>query len=258
MILRNNLMETREDGRSGDDIREISFERGYTCYAEGSCLVSFGKTKVLCNVSVEEKVPPFLRGSGSGWITAEYSLLPRSTSTRVSRDISKGRLNGRSSEIQRLIGRSLRAAVDLEQLGERTLWVDCDVIQADGGTRTAAITGGFVALVDALRFLWRSGKIGSIPLRSHIAAVSVGVVKGRLVSDLCYQEDSIADVDMNVVMDGNGNYIEIQGTGEKGVFSRGELHDMLDLAAGSIERLIALQEDALDMDGEELEALASS
>lgn len=199
-----------------------------------------------------------MRGSGCGWVTAEYSLLPRSTSTRVSRDISKGRLNGRTSEIQRLIGRSLRAAVDLEQLGERTLWIDCDVIQADGGTRTAAITGGFIALVDALRHLWRSGKINSIPLRSHVAAVSVGMVKGRLMSDLCYQEDSQADVDMNVVMDGNGNFIEIQGTGENGVFSRGQLGDMLDLAANSIEKLIALQEEVLDMDGEELEALASS
>lgn len=256
--MKNNVSERREDGRSREDLREISFERGYTCYAEGSCLVSFGKTKVICTVSVEEKVPPFLRGKGSGWITAEYSLLPRSTSTRVQRDISKGRLNGRSSEIQRLIGRSLRAAVDLEQLGERTLWVDCDVIQADGGTRTAAITGGFVALVDALRYLWRSGKITSIPLRSHVAAVSVGTVKGTLLSDLCYQEDSRADVDMNVVMDGNGNFIEIQGTGENGVFSRRELDDMLDLAAGSIDKLIILQEEALNMDGEELEALASS
>ncbi len=256
--MNSNVCDKRDDGRTGSELRDISFQRGYTCYAEGSCLVSFGRTKVICTVSVEEKVPPFMRGSGSGWVTAEYSLLPRSTSTRVSRDISKGRLNGRTSEIQRLIGRSLRAAVDLEQLGERTLWVDCDVIQADGGTRTAAITGGFVALVDALRHLWRSGKISSIPLRAHVAAVSVGMVKGRLMSDLCYQEDSNADVDMNVVMDGNGNFIEVQGTGENGVFSRAQLDDMLDLAASSIDKLIVLQEEVLDMDGEELEALASS
>ncbi len=258
MAEKNTFYGKREDGRFGGDLRNVTFERNCNCYAEGSCLVSFGRTRVMCTASVEEKVPPFIRGTGGGWVSAEYSLLPRSTSSRVPRDVSRGRLNGRSSEIQRLIGRSLRAAVDLGQLGERTIWIDCDVLQADGGTRTAAITGGFVALVDAMRNLWRSGKIASIPLKSNVAAVSVGKLKGRLLTDLCYLEDSQADVDMNVVMDGNGRFIEVQGTGENGVFSRSELDEMLDLAALSIDRLVGLQEAALDMNGEELEALASS
>ncbi|MEA3284464.1 MAG: ribonuclease PH [Synergistota bacterium] len=257
-MAKNCVLESRADGRSGYDMREVSFQRDFSCYAEGSCLVSFGKTKVLCTASVEEKVPPFLRGSDRGWVTAEYSLLPRSTSTRVSRDISRGRLNGRSSEIQRLVGRSLRAAVDMDSLGERTIWIDCDVLQADGGTRSAAVTGGFVALVDALRHMWRIGKLKSIPLRSYVAAVSVGKISGKLLTDLCYDEDSRAEVDMNVVMDGLGSLIEIQGTGEKDTFSRDEMNGMLDLASKSVEELIALQERALEMDGEEMEAIASS
>ncbi|PIE54877.1 MAG: ribonuclease PH [Dethiosulfovibrio peptidovorans] len=248
----------REDGRLCDELRSVSLERGVNCYAEGSCLASFGKTKVLCTASVEEKVPPFLRGTGSGWVTAEYSLLPRSTSTRVMRDITRGRLNGRSSEIQRLIGRSLRAAVDLKSLGERTIWIDCDVLQADGGTRTAAITGGFVALVDALRELWRSGRLSSIPLRAQVAAVSVGRFSGAVMTDLCYLEDSQADVDMNVVIDGQGRFIELQGTGEGASFSRDELNRMLDQASRAVEKLTILQDRVIDMDDEEVEALASS
>lgn len=252
-----DLYGKREDGRLGGDIRSVTFDRGCNCYAEGSCLVSFGRTRVLCTASVEEKVPPFIRGTGGGWVSAEYSLLPRSTLSRVPRDVQKGRPSGRSSEIQRLIGRSLRAAVDLNRLGERTVWIDCDVLQADGGTRTAAITGGFVALVDSLRYLWRSGRIPSIPLKSSVAAVSVGRLNGLLLADLCYQEDSKAEVDMNVVMDGNGNFIEVQGTGENGVFSRSDLGSMLDLAASSIDLLIVLQERALGINGDELDAIAS-
>lgn len=254
----NVLLDNRDDGRQGDSLRSLSFERNCNCYAEGSCLVSFGQTKVLCTASIEEKVPPFMRGKGRGWVTAEYSLLPRSTSTRVSRDISRGKLNGRTSEIQRLIGRSLRAAVDMEELGERTIWVDCDVLQADGGTRTAAISGGFVALVDALRTLWKSGKVSSIPLRSHVAAISVGKLNGKLLLDLCYSEDSKADVDFNVVMDGDGHFIEVQGTGEDGVFSRDELDGMLDLAHKGIDEITKLQSQALDLSHEEVEAIASS
>lgn len=202
-----------------DALRPVTMERNWNVYAEGSCVISCGRTRVLCTATVEDKVPPFLRGQGKGWVTAEYSLLPRSTMTRVPRDSTKGRINGRSQEIQRLIGRSLRAAVDLDALGERCVTLDCDVIQADGGTRTASITGAYVALVDALRWLRGQGAFEKLPLKSPVAAVSVGKVRGQLLLDLCYEEDSTAEVDFNVVMNGQGDFIEVQGTGEGGVFS---------------------------------------
>ncbi|MBQ9422177.1 MAG: ribonuclease PH, partial [Pyramidobacter sp.] len=207
-----------------NSLRPVTMERNCIMHAEGSCLISCGNTKVLCTASVEDKVLPFLRGSGKGWVTAEYALLPRSTAVRVPRDSVKGRINGRSQEIQRLIGRSLRAAVDLEALGERCITLDCDVLQADGGTRTASITGAYVALFDALRWLRGTGAFEKLPLRSQVAAVSVGKVDGRLLLDLCYDEDSSAEVDFNVVMNGHGDFVEVQGTGEGGVFSRAEMN----------------------------------
>lgn len=233
-------------------MRPVTLKRNCNVYAEGSCLVEFGRTRVLCTASVDERVPPFLRGTGRGWVTAEYSLLPRSTKTRVQRDSVKGRVNGRSQEIQRLIGRSLRAAVDLAALGERCVTLDCDVLQADGGTRTASITGAYVALVDALRFLRASGAFPSLPLKSQIAAVSVGKVNGEFLLDLCYDEDSAAEVDFNVVQDGDGNFVEVQGTGEGGVFSRAEMERMLDLASLGIGRLMELQRRALESDEKEI------
>lgn len=230
---------------SADALRPVSMQRNFSLYAEGSCLITCGRTKVLCTATVEEKVPPFLRGTGKGWVTAEYSLLPRSTAVRVPRDSSKGRVNGRSQEIQRLIGRSLRAAVDLEALGERCITLDCDVLQADGGTRTASITGAFVALADALTFLRSQGAFCELPLKSQIAAVSVGKVGGEILLDLCYAEDSTAEVDFNVVMNSDGQYVEVQGTGEGGVFSRSEMDSMLSLASSGISRLMALQRETL-------------
>ena len=234
-----------------NSLRPVTMERNCIMHAEGSCLISCGNTKVLCTASVEDKVPPFLRGSGKGWVTAEYALLPRSTAVRVPRDSVKGRINGRSQEIQRLIGRSLRAAVDLEALGERCITLDCDVLQADGGTRTASITGAYVALVDALRWLRGSGAFEKLPLRSQVAAVSVGKVDGRLLLDLCYDEDSSAEVDFNVVMNGHGDFVEVQGTGEGGVFSRAEMNGMLDLAASGIVELMEAQRTTLDWHDEE-------
>jgi ribonuclease PH len=234
-----------------NSLRPVTMKRNCIMYAEGSCLISCGNTKVLCTASVEDKVPPFLRGSGKGWVTAEYALLPRSTAVRVPRDSVKGRINGRSQEIQRLIGRSLRAAVDLEALGERCITLDCDVLQADGGTRTASITGAYVALVDALRWLRGSGAFEKLPLRSQVAAVSVGKVDGRLLLDLCYDEDSSAEVDFNVVMNGHGDFVEVQGTGEGGVFSRAEMNGMLDLAASGISELMEAQRTTLDWHDEE-------
>ena len=234
-----------------NSLRPVTMERNCIMHAEGSCLISCGNTKVLCTASVEDKVPPFLRGSGKGWVTAEYALLPRSTAVRVPRDAVKGRINGRSQEIQRLIGRSLRAAVDLEALGERCITLDCDVLQADGGTRTASITGAYVALVDALRWLRGSGAFEKLPLRSQVAAVSVGKVDGRLLLDLCYDEDSSAEVDFNVVMNGHGDFVEVQGTGEGGVFSRAEMNGMLDLAASGISELMEAQRTTLDWHDEE-------
>lgn len=241
----------RADGRTSAELRNITFERGCNRYAEGSVLTAWGNTQVLCTASVEEKVPSFLRGSGSGWITAEYAMLPRSTHSRMQRDISKGKLNGRCSEIQRLIGRSLRAAVDLTRLGERSILIDCDVLQADGGTRTSAISAGFIALFDALRWLRGNGKLGEIPLKAQVAAVSAGKIGGEIMLDLCYEEDSAAEVDANVVMTGCGNFIEMQGTGEGGVFSRDEFDEIVSIAWKGIEEIQRKQLEALALTPEE-------
>lgn len=247
------MTEPRIDGRALCDLRPVSFERNCNRYAEGSVLVKSGNTHVLCTASVEDRVPPFMRGSGSGWITAEYSMLPRATHQRTPREISKGKPNARGSEIQRLIGRSLRAAVDMTRLGERTITIDCDVLQADGGTRTASISGGFVALFDALRRLAAEGKIDAIPLRNQIAAVSVGKVRGEPMLDLCYEEDSTAEVDSNLVMTGAGDFIELQGTGEGGSFSCEELAQIIDLGWSGVARIQELQREALVLTPEEME-----
>ena len=238
----------RPSGRAPDELRPVRFVRGYTRHAEGSVLVEFGQTRVLCTATVEPGVPHFLRNSGRGWITAEYGMLPRSTHTRTQREAAKGRQTGRTQEIQRLIGRSLRACIDLAALGERTVTIDCDVLQADGGTRTAAITGGYVALADAVRPLTRRGDIRSTPLHGQIAAVSVGVYRGVAVLDLDYAEDSDAETDMNVVMNSGGGFIEVQGTAEGHAFRREELDALLDLAARGISRLHTAQFEALQAD----------
>ena len=236
---------TRPSGRTPDQLRPISIERNYTCHAEGSVLVSFGNTKVICTASVDDSVPRFLRGQGSGWITAEYGMLPRSTGSRMGREAARGKQGGRTLEIQRLIGRSLRAAVDLTKLGEHTITLDCDVIQADGGTRTASITGAFVALVDAINGLQRDKRIATDPLRHFVASVSVGIYEGTPVLDLDYPEDSSAETDLNVVMTEAGEFIEVQGTAEAAPFKREELNSMLDLAAAGIGELIDVQRAAL-------------
>jgi ribonuclease PH len=236
---------TRPSGRRADQLREVSIVRKFTRHAEGSVLVSFGDTRVICTASVEPGVPRFLRGQGQGWITAEYGMLPRSTGERMGREAARGKQGGRTVEIQRLIGRSLRAAVDLKKLGEFSIAIDCDVIQADGGTRTASITGACVALVDALRHLQHAGLIKNDPLQQMIASVSVGIVGGVPVLDLDYPEDSSADTDMNVIMSESGQFIEVQGTAEGVSFSRGELDSLLDLASVGIERLISAQKEAL-------------
>jgi len=230
----------RSDGRAPDQLRPVNLILDYIKYAEGSCLIEFGDTRVICTASVEEKVPPFLKGTGQGWITAEYSMLPRATAQRTVREAAKGRLTGRTQEIQRLIGRSLRSAVELTELGEITIWIDCDVIQADGGTRTAAITGAFVALYRALE---KIGKLSAV--NSFIAAVSVGIVDGVPLLDLTYEEDSMAEVDMNVVMNDRGEFAEVQGTGEGRTFTREELDKLLELAAKGIGELISKQKEAL-------------
>ncbi len=235
----------RPSGRTPEQLREVSLTRNFTRHAEGSVLVSFGQTRVICTASVEKGVPRFLRGSGGGWLTAEYGMLPRSTGTRMGREASRGKQGGRTVEIQRLIGRSLRAAVDLSMLGENTITIDCDVIQADGGTRTAAITGACVALVDALAFMRARQMIEGDPLLQMVASVSVGVYQGVPVIDLDYPEDSAADTDMNVIMGESGGFIEVQGTAEGSPFERAELDAMLDLAAAGIEQLIAAQKQAL-------------
>jgi len=234
----------RRDGRRPDQFRPVTLTRNYLKHPEGSVLVEFGETKVICTASVEEKTPPFLRGQGQGWVTAEYGMLPRATSTRMTRDAN--RIAGRSQEIQRLVGRSLRVVVELTKLGERTVWVDCDVIQADGGTRTAAITGGFVALADALAKLVQGGLLPGLPLRDCVAAISVGVVGGTAVLDLDYLEDSSAEVDMNVVMTGAGEFVEIQGTAEQVPFGWERLREMLTLAEAGIARLVTFQRRALE------------
>ncbi|ADO76770.1 ribonuclease PH [Halanaerobium praevalens] len=238
----------RTDGREYNQLREIEITRNYTKYAEGSVLIETGDTMVLCNVSIEDSVPYFLRGQNKGWLTAEYSLLPRATQSRNIREAAKRKLSGRTQEIQRLIGRSLRAIIDLEKIGERTIWVDCDVLQADGGTRTAAITGAFVALVDGINFLLAEGKIEENPLKGYMAATSVGLVKGEALLDLCYEEDSQAQVDMNIVMTEAGKIIEIQGTAEENPFSREELDQMYELAEKGILGLI--EEQKLVLGGE--------
>ena len=234
----------RPSGRAPDELRKLSFARAYTRHAEGSVLVGFGDTRVLCTASVEDGVPPFLRGQGQGWVTAEYGMLPRATHTRSAREAARGKQSGRTQEIQRLIGRSLRAVVDLKALGERTLQLDCDVLQADGGTRTAAITGGFVALADAVDVLLRRRSIAQNPLHGQVAAVSVGIYRGTAVLDLDYAEDSNAETDMNVVMNSGGGFIEVQGTAEGHAFRRHELDQLLDLATQGIARLHAAQLDA--------------
>lgn len=238
----------RIDGRKNEALRNIKITRNYTKYAEGSVLIEFGNTKVLCNASIEDKVPPFLKGSGEGWITAEYNMLPRSTQVRKQRDITKLKLDGRTMEIQRLIGRSLRSVVDLKALGEKTIWIDCDVIQADGGTRTASITGSFIALVDAVNKLHKEHNFEVFPIRSFVGAVSVGIVKSEKLVDLCYEEDSEAKVDMNIVMTDKGEFIEIQGTGEENPFTRKELDELLALGEKALKQIIQVQKDSLKTD----------
>ncbi|PTX59351.1 ribonuclease PH [Melghirimyces profundicolus] len=240
----------RVDGRQYNEIRPVEMTLGYIKHAEGSVYICVGDTKVICTASVEERVPPFLRGAGKGWVTAEYSMLPRATQSRTIRESSKGKVGGRTMEIQRLIGRSLRSVIQLEQLGERTLWLDCDVIQADGGTRTASITGAFVAATQALHKLIRSGMLDTMPITDYLAATSVGIVNGQPSLDLCYQEDSQAKVDMNVVMTGSGKYVEVQGTGEESPFSPEELNLLLELAKHGTEQLIAQQRAVLKEAGE--------
>lgn len=231
--------------RAVSQIREVSIVRHYTQHAEGSVLISFGQTKVLCNASILERVPPHQNGSGQGWVTAEYGMLPRATHTRSDREAAKGKQSGRTQEIQRLIGRSLRNIIDLELLGERTIHVDCDVIQADGGTRTAAITGAFVALRDAVNTLLRSGTLVKDPILDHVAAISVGIFQGQVVADLDYAEDSRCDTDLNLVMTGSGGIVEIQGTAEGVSFSQEELLQLLTMGQTAIEQLVVYQKEAL-------------
>jgi ribonuclease PH len=235
----------RSGGRAADALRDVQLNRGWTVHAEGSVLVSFGHTRVLCTASVEEKVPPHKRGSGEGWVTAEYGMLPRSTHTRSDREAARGKQSGRTQEIQRLIGRSMRSVFDLAALGERTISLDCDVLQADGGTRTAAITGAWVAAHDAVSWLLRAGRISRSPIRDAVAAVSVGVVQGTPMLDLEYVEDAGCDTDMNVVMTGSGGFVEVQGTAEGTPFSRAVLDALLALAGQGIERLVDAQRAAL-------------
>lgn len=235
----------RPGQRAANALRPVRITRGYTMHAEGSVLIEFGNTKVLCTASVEEKVPPHKRGSGEGWVTAEYGMLPRATHTRSDREAAKGKQSGRTQEIQRLIGRSLRAVFDLKALGERSISLDCDVLQADGGTRTAAITGAFVAAQDAVNRLIAAGKLTASPIRDHVAAISVGILDGTPLLDLEYVEDSTCDTDMNVVMTGAGHYVEVQGTAEGVAFTRAEMDQLLVLAEKGIAELVALQKAAL-------------
>jgi ribonuclease PH len=231
----------RIDGRGLDKIRKVQITRNYLKFAEGSCLIEMGNTKVICTASVEETVPPFLKGSGTGWVTAEYGMLPRSCAQRIPR----GKDSGRTYEIQRLVGRSLRTVTEMRELGERTIWLDCDVIQGDGGTRTAAITGSFIALADALIKLKKSGLLQKIPIRDFVAATSVGIVGGQLLLDLCYEEDSKAEVDMNVVMTGSGEFIEVQGTAERKPFKKEQMDELLSLAQKGISDLVEVQKGLL-------------
>ena len=236
----------RFDGRNIEELRPVHIETNYIKHPEGSVLVSVGDTKVICTASVDDRVPPFMRGEGKGWITAEYSMLPRATEQRTMRESTKGKVTGRTMEIQRLIGRALRAVVDLEALGEKTIWIDCDVIQADGGTRTASITGAFVAMALALHKLQEAGKITSFPVKSYLAATSVGIIEELgAVLDLNYHEDSRALVDMNVIMTGAEEFVELQGTGEEATFTRAQLNELLDLATAGINQLFEAQKEAL-------------
>jgi len=241
----------RSDGRGFRALRPVKITRNYLKHAEGSALIQVGDTKVICSASVEERVPPFLRNTGRGWVTAEYSMLPRSTHTRTSRDSLTGRGNGRAFEIQRLIGRSLRSVTDLSGFGERTIWIDCDVIQADGGTRTASITGAYVALVDGFRKMVKNGIIEKIPIKDSVAAISVGKVDGEVLLDLDYEEDSKAEVDMNVVMTGGGKFVEIQGTAEGSVFTKREMDSLMKIAQGGIRILTRIQKKSLERKGQD-------
>ena len=235
----------RSAGRAADALRPLTIQRGFTKHAEGSVLIAFGDTQVLCTASVEDKVPPHKRGSGEGWVTAEYGMLPRATHTRGDREAARGKQSGRTQEIQRLIGRSLRAVFDLKALGERTITLDCDVIQADGGTRTAAITGAFVAAHDAVATLLAAGKLAASPIADHVAAISVGILQGVPLLDLEYTEDSACDTDMNVVMTGAGHFVEVQGTAEGAAFTRAQMDALLGLATRGIAELVAAQKAAL-------------
>ncbi len=235
----------RSNARAANQLREVRITRGYTVHAEGSVLIEFGATRVLCTASVEERVPPHKRGSGEGWVTAEYGMLPRATHTRSDREAARGKQSGRTQEIQRLIGRSMRAVFDLKKLGERTIQLDCDVLQADGGTRTAAITGAFVAAQDAVNGLLAAGKITESPITASVAAISVGIVQGTPLLDLEYSEDSACDTDMNVVMTGAGHFVEVQGTAEGAAFSRAEMDQLLTLAEKGITELMNLQQQSL-------------
>lgn len=237
----NRSYRMRPSKRAPDEMRAVSIERGFAKHAEGSCLIKFGDTHVLCTASLEERVPPWLRGAGSGWVTAEYGMLPRSTHERMRREVSAGKVSGRSSEIQRLIGRSLRAVVDMKELGERQITVDCDVIQADGGTRTASITGGFIALRDCIEWMKARDMVSDKVLSDNVAAISCGIYKGTPVLDLDYVEDSDAETDANFVMTGSGGIVEIQGTAEGAPFSRDEFNSLMDLATAGISKLVDLQ-----------------
>lgn len=234
-------MTGRHDGRGPDELRPIEVQRGYVEFAEGSVLYSSGKTRVLVNASIEDRVPDFIRGTGKGWVTAEYSMLPRATETRTPREVNKGRLGGRTQEIQRLIGRSLRAVCDMKKLGERTIWIDCDVLQADGGTRTASISGAYIALADACAKLVERGTLKGSPIKEEVAAISVGIIGGVPCLDLDYVEDSSAEVDMNIIMTGSERFIEVQGTAEGQPFDLDELHSMLDLGRKGVAEIVALQ-----------------
>jgi ribonuclease PH len=240
-------LSDRIDGRATDQLRPVEIKRNYLRHAEGSALITMGGTTVLCSASVDEYVPSFLKGSGKGWVTAEYGMLPRSTNTRVSRDGRRGSISGRTQEIQRLIGRSLRAVFDLGSLGERSILIDCDVLEADGGTRTASITGSYVALYDAVRWLQNRDLVDSSLIKDSVAAISVGIIDGTPMLDLCYAEDSNADVDMNIVMTGSGAMVEIQGTAEQNPFTTDQLNTMLDLGRQGIEQLVTMQKQVLEI-----------
>lgn len=235
----------RVDGRKRNELRPIKITRHFLKQVEGAVLIEMGDTKVICTATIEDRVPPFLRDKKRGWVTAEYAMIPRSSKERISRESSRGKVGGRTQEIQRLVGRSLRSVVDMADLGERTVWIDCDVIQADGGTRTASITGAFIALVDAIRHLQEEGRIKKMPIRDYLAAVSVGKVNGDLLLDLNYPEDSRAEVDMNVVMTGKGKYVEVQGTAEQEPFNKDELDAFIKLASGGIKKLVGIQKKLL-------------